>query len=129
MPYGDSGSGSTSSSDGIGASRPYRAPPVEQNSTRAPAARAASSTFTVPTALVCASSAGAATETRTSICAARWQIRSGLARLDQRGQRPGVGDAQLVQHGPVVQAGRPAARQVVDHRHLVAPGQERVGQV
>src|ERR1022692_323036 len=77
IPYGDSGSGSTSSRDGIGASRPYRAPPVEQNSTRTPAARAASSTLTVPTTLVCASRAGSATDTRTSICAARWQISSG----------------------------------------------------
>src|ERR1700730_15041640 len=77
IPYGDSGSGSTSSRDGMGASRPYRAPPEEANSTRAPAIRAASRTLTIPTTLTCASSAGAATEERTSICEARWQISSG----------------------------------------------------
>ncbi len=74
MPYGDSGSASTSSRDGIGASRPYSAPPEEANSTRAPTRRAASSTFTVPTTFAWASSAGKATDARTSICAARWQI-------------------------------------------------------
>src|SRR6266568_4617462 len=55
MPYGDSGSGSTSSIEGIGASRPYSAPPVEQNRTRACAVLAASSTLIVPSTLVWAS--------------------------------------------------------------------------
>src|ERR1035438_6845902 len=65
IPYGDSGSASTSSRDGMGASRPYSAPPEDANSTRAPATRAASRTLTVPTTLTCASTAGAATEART----------------------------------------------------------------
>src|SRR5215472_7692146 len=77
IPYGDSGSGSTSSREGIGASRPYRAPPEDANRTRAPDARTASSRLTVPRMLTWASSAGAVTEARTSICAARWQISSG----------------------------------------------------
>src|SRR5215831_6828329 len=76
IPYGDSGSGSTSSRDGIGASRPYSAPPEEANSTRAPTCRAASSTLTVPTTFTCASSAGESTDARTSICAARWHTSS-----------------------------------------------------
>src|SRR6266702_5037695 len=58
---------------------PILAPPVEQNSNRAPTLRAASSTLTVPTTFTSASSAGHATDARTSICAARWQISSGLA--------------------------------------------------
>src|SRR6266487_4525614 len=41
MPYGDSGSASTSSREGIGAYRPYSAPPEEANSTRAPTRRPA----------------------------------------------------------------------------------------
>src|ERR1035438_7981186 len=157
IPYGDSGSASTSSWDGIGASRPYRAPPEDANSTRAPATRAASSTLTVPTTLTCASAAGAATEERTSICAARWHISSGRSEqhagardpgrlqhvdrpdhidlrvrrrrghrgadidlrgqvayqlwpdlADDRGERPRVRDAQLVQRRVVVEAPSPA---------------------
>src|SRR6185437_3376091 len=77
MPVGDSGSGSTSSRDGMGAFRPYSAPPEEANSTRASMARAASSTLTVPTTLACASVAGLDTDERTAMCAARWQISRG----------------------------------------------------
>src|SRR5215469_7045594 len=65
IPYGDSGIGGTLSGDGTGASRPYRAPPLEQNSTRAPPLRAACSTLIVPIIFARASSAGKSTEART----------------------------------------------------------------
>ena len=53
-------------------------------------ARAASSTFTVPTTLTAASNAGSATETRTSACAARCTIAS-RARLARRSRRAARG--------------------------------------
>src|SRR5690349_2100110 len=62
-PYGDSGIGGTLSGDGMGASCPYKAPPLEQNSTRAPALRAASSTLIVPITFTYASSTGNSVET------------------------------------------------------------------
>jgi hypothetical protein len=49
--------------------------------------------------------------------------------LDQRGQLLAVDDALLVQHGALIQAGRGTRREVIHHRDLVAPLQERIGQV
>src|SRR4051795_13500500 len=53
------------------------APPVELNTTLPPCSRAASSTWSVPTTLTSASKSGRSTDTRTSICAARWKQTSG----------------------------------------------------
>ena len=71
-PYGLSGAGSRSSPVGIGASSPYSAPPVEVNTTGAPTAFAAATTFSVPRTLTSQSLPGSATDTVTLACAARW---------------------------------------------------------
>ena len=44
-------------------------------------------------------------------------------------ERGGVSDAQLVQPGLLIEAAGPAGGQVIDHDHLVAAGQERVGEM
>jgi hypothetical protein len=48
---------------------------------------------------------------------------------DDLAERRGVGDAELVQPGVLVEAAGPAGGQVIHHDHLVAPGQERVGEM
>jgi hypothetical protein len=55
------------------------------------------------------------------------QLRPQLA--DDGLQRPGRGDAELVQHRSLVHPPGAAGRQVIDHRDLVAPGEQGIGQV
>jgi hypothetical protein len=56
-------------------------PPLEANTTlRVPARRAPSNTLRLPITLIMASSTGSATDTRTSIWAARWKTTSGWRR-------------------------------------------------
>ena len=99
---------------------------MEANSIRAPASRAASSRLTVPRMLTSASAAGASTDARTSIWAARWQISSGPNPATTSFSAGGVGDAQLVQRDLRIQSPGPARRQVVQHDHVVSPGQQGV---
>src|ERR1019366_7108997 len=108
IPYGDSGRASTSSRDGMGASRPYRAPPddVDLRGLRGCGHR------------------------RTDIDLRRKvadQLRPELA--GDRRERDRVGNAQLVQRDVLVEASRPACGQVIEHAPLVARAEKRVGEM
>ena len=103
------------------------APPVDANTTRAPASRAASSTFTVPSTLIVASRAGSATETLTSAWAARWTIASVPVPADDLVQW--LANVVHVQRRRSEAPGPGSVREVVDDVHLVTPRKQRVDDV
>ena len=102
---------------------------MDENTTRAPTARAASTTSIVPRTFTSASWPGSSTETRTSACAARWNTASGRKSATSVAQAGRRADVELVELG---RGGHPlalAGREIVDHRHAVAAREQRVGDV
>ena len=98
-----------------------------------PAATAPSQTLSDPRMFTVASNTGRATDTRTSICAARWKMTSGRRCVD-RGRRPratrrrGGGTRSAGRAGPRASARlrERAAREVVDDVDLPALGEQAV---
>ena len=122
-----SGVGSTSAS-------PYSPPPVEVLTTGAHRPDApASSTLIVPKTFVWASSAGADTEWRTSICAARWKTSSGEAASNTQRTASASRTSTVSSLAPAAQRlGEVlalAGDERVDHGHAIAARDQGVDQI
>jgi len=79
--------------------------------------------------LTCASAAGAVDRGPDIDLRRQMEDQLRAERLHRRAERRGVGDAQLVRGGTRIQPRSPARGQIINHQHLVTPGQQRIGQV